>query len=83
MGNYIACLLCENRLKIRLLKKNDLSIYFAESSLAKLIEYCKEISVAPKEVLFNGFGVLSYQKFYAGNDYILHENHTVTLETRS
>ena len=50
-------------MKIRLLKKNDLFIYFDESSLAKLVEYCKELSVAPKEVLFNGFGVLSYQNF--------------------
>ena len=66
-----------------LVEKNDLFIYFDKSSLAKLIEYCKEISVAPKEVLFNGFGVLNYQKFNAGNDYILHENHTVTLEAFS
>jgi len=53
----------KNRLKIRLLKQNDLFVYFDESSLAKLVEYCKEISLALKEFLFNGFGVLSYQNF--------------------
>jgi len=53
----------KNCLKIRLLKQNDLCVYFDESYLAKLVEYCKEISLTPKEVLFNGFGVLNYQNF--------------------
>ena len=39
--------------KIRLLKQNDLFAYFDESSLAQLVDNCKEISLSPKEVLFN------------------------------
>ena len=63
MGNLRCVCNVKNRLKIRLLKQNDLFVYFDESSLAKLVEYCKELSVVPKEVLFNVFGVLSYQNF--------------------
>lgn len=43
----------ENRLKIRLLKQTDLLSFFDESTLAKLVEHCREISLSPKEVLFH------------------------------
>lgn len=43
----------ENNLKIRLLKQTDLLSFFDESTLAKLVEHCREISLSPKEVLFH------------------------------
>ncbi|MZH02572.1 MAG: HAMP domain-containing histidine kinase [Nitrospinae bacterium] len=43
----------ENSLKISLLKQTDLLKFFDESTLAKLVEHCREISLSPKEVLFH------------------------------
>ncbi len=43
----------ENSLKIRLLKQTDLLNFFDESTLAKLVEHCREITLSPKEVLFH------------------------------
>ena len=43
----------ENSLKIRLLKETDLLSFFDESTLSKLVEHCREISLSPKEVLFH------------------------------
>jgi CRP-like cAMP-binding protein len=39
--------------KIKLLKETDLLSFFDESTLGKLVENCREISLSPKEVLFN------------------------------
>ena len=43
----------ENSRKIGLLKQTDLLSFFDESTLAKLVEHCREISLEPKEVLFH------------------------------
>jgi two-component system sensor histidine kinase/response regulator len=43
----------ENSLKIRLLKQTDLLSFFDESTLGKLVEHCREISLSPKEALFH------------------------------
>ena len=43
----------ENSRKIRLLKQTDLLSFRDESTLAKLVEHCREISLEPKEVLFH------------------------------
>jgi len=43
----------ENSRKIQLLKATDLLSFFDESTLSKLVEHCREISLSPKEVLFN------------------------------
>ena len=42
-----------NSRKIELLQETDLLSCFDESTLSKLVEHCREISLAPKEVLFN------------------------------
>ena len=39
--------------KTQLLKETDLLSFFDESTLAQLVEHCREISLSPKEVLFN------------------------------
>ncbi len=38
--------------KTQLLKQTDLLSFFDESTLSKLVEHCREISLLPKEVLF-------------------------------
>ncbi len=43
----------EKSRKIQLLKETDLLSFFDESTLSKLVEHCREISLSPKEVLFN------------------------------
>jgi len=43
----------ENSEKIRLLKQTDLLKFFDDSTLANLVEHCREISLSPKEVLFH------------------------------
>ena len=39
--------------KTQLLKETDLLSFFDESTLGQLVEHCREISLSPKEVLFN------------------------------
>lgn len=39
--------------KIKLLKDTDLLSFFDESTLSQLVEHCREISLAPSEILFN------------------------------
>jgi len=43
----------ENSQKIQLLKETDLLRFFDQSTLAKLVEHCREIFLSPKEVLFH------------------------------
>ena len=43
----------ENSRKIQLLKETDLLSFFDASTLGKLVDHCREISLSPKEVLFN------------------------------
>ena len=43
----------DNSRKIQLLKETDLLSFFDASTLGKLVDHCREISLTPKEVLFN------------------------------
>ena len=48
----VYCKIANSR-KIELLQETDLLSCFDEANLSKLGEHCREISLAPKEVLFN------------------------------
>jgi len=43
----------DKKQKIKLLQETDLLSFFDESTLSNLVEHCREISLAPGEVLFN------------------------------